>query len=72
MALYHRAYDKKVASYLHLTLCVRAQICDAYGANRYPFPEEVARQRQMHSEVGLREDEAKVLSPNFVHISFKS
>lgn len=29
------------------------QICDAYGANRYPFPEDVARQRQMHSEVSL-------------------
>lgn len=28
------------------------QICDAYSANRYPFPEEVSKQRQMHSEVG--------------------
>ncbi len=28
------------------------KICEAFGANRYPFPEEVARQRQMHSEVG--------------------
>uniref|UniRef100_A0A7S3QLW0 V-type proton ATPase subunit a n=1 Tax=Dunaliella tertiolecta TaxID=3047 RepID=A0A7S3QLW0_DUNTE len=30
------------------------KICDAYGANRYPFPEEVARQRQMHSEITSR------------------
>lgn len=27
------------------------QICEAYGANRYPFPEDPARQRQMHGEV---------------------
>ena len=30
------------------------QICEAFGANRYPFPEEVARQRQMHAEVTSR------------------
>lgn len=31
-----------------------AQICDAYNANRYPFPEEPARQRQMNGEVTAR------------------
>uniref|UniRef100_A0A7R9Z4K4 V-type proton ATPase subunit a n=1 Tax=Chlamydomonas euryale TaxID=1486919 RepID=A0A7R9Z4K4_9CHLO len=30
------------------------KICEAFGANRYPFPEEVARQRQMHAEVTAR------------------
>jgi len=30
------------------------KICEAFGANRYPFPEEVSRQRQMHSEVTAR------------------
>lgn len=25
-----------------------------YGANRYPFPEETSRQRQMHGEVTMR------------------
>lgn len=30
------------------------QICDAYNANRYPFPEEPARQRQMNGEVTAR------------------
>lgn len=30
------------------------QICEAYGANRYPFPEEPARQRQMNAEVTAR------------------
>lgn len=42
------------ACVLTLTLARGAgQICDAYGANRYPFPEDLARQRQMHSEVRL-------------------
>lgn len=27
------------------------QICEAFNANRYPFPEDPARQRQMHGEV---------------------
>lgn len=27
------------------------KICEAYGANRYPFPEETTRQRQMNAEV---------------------
>lgn len=30
------------------------QICEAYGANRYPFPEDPARQRQMHGDVTAR------------------
>mmetsp|Transcript_13608 Transcript_13608/g.33441 ORF Transcript_13608/g.33441 Transcript_13608/m.33441 type:complete len:845 (-) Transcript_13608:923-3457(-) len=30
------------------------KICEAFGANRYPFPEEVARQHQMHAEVTAR------------------
>ena len=38
--------------------CVRhiylVQICEAFGANRYPFPEEPARQRQMNAEVTAR------------------
>lgn len=28
------------------------KICEAFGANRYPFPEEPSKQRQMRSEVG--------------------
>lgn len=27
------------------------KICEAFGANRYPFPEEPPKQRQMRSEV---------------------
>lgn len=30
------------------------KICEVYGANRYPFPEEPNRQRQMHGEVTMR------------------
>ncbi|KAL0048361.1 hypothetical protein WJX82_001585 [Trebouxia sp. C0006] len=30
------------------------KICEAFGANRYPFPEEPARQRQMNAEVTAR------------------
>ena len=30
------------------------QICEAFGANRYPFPEEPQRQQQMNSEVNSR------------------
>ncbi|GAX85466.1 hypothetical protein CEUSTIGMA_g12882.t1 [Chlamydomonas eustigma] len=30
------------------------KICDAFSANRYPFPEDVSRQRQMHGEVTAR------------------
>jgi hypothetical protein len=33
---------------------VRAQICEAFGANRYPFPEEGLRQRQAAAEVDGR------------------
>jgi V-type H+-transporting ATPase subunit a len=31
--------------------CYKPQICEAFAANRYPFPEDPARQRQMHGEV---------------------
>jgi hypothetical protein len=34
--------------------CLFLQICEAFAANRYPFPEDPARQRQMHSEVTAR------------------
>lgn len=30
------------------------QICEAFSANRYPFPEEPTRQRQMNAEVTAR------------------
>eukprot|EP00891_Asterochloris_glomerata_P009677 jgi/Astpho2/9677/Aster-03937 len=30
------------------------KICEAFGANRYPFPEEPTRQRQMNAEVTAR------------------
>lgn len=30
------------------------QICEAFSANRYPFPEDVGRQRQMNAEVNAR------------------
>jgi len=30
------------------------QICEAFSASRYPFPEEVARQHRMHGEVTSR------------------
>jgi len=33
---------------------VLTQICEAFGANRYPFPEEPQRQRQMNAEVTAR------------------
>lgn len=28
-----------------------SKICEAFGVNRYPFPEDAARQRQMKVEV---------------------
>eukprot|EP00878_Enallax_costatus_P038711 GHUV01044147.1.p1 GENE.GHUV01044147.1~~GHUV01044147.1.p1 ORF type:complete len:232 (-),score=59.25 GHUV01044147.1:369-1064(-) len=34
--------------------CPAPQICEAFNANRYPFPEDPARQRQMHGEVTAR------------------
>ena len=39
-----------------MNICIASilQICEAFGANRYPFPEEVPRQRQMHAEVTSR------------------
>ena len=30
------------------------KICEAFGANRYPFPEDPIKQRQMHAEVRER------------------
>ena len=30
------------------------KICEAFGANRYPFPEDFSRQRQMNAEVTAR------------------
>ena len=36
------------------------KICDAFNANRYPFPEELDRQRQMNSEVMTRLKELKM------------
>ena len=30
------------------------KICDAFSANRYPFPEEISRQHQMSSEVTVK------------------
>ena len=30
------------------------KICDAFGANRYPFPEDIPRQRQMSADVNAR------------------
>ena len=43
----------KVQKSVHFR-CVSLQICEAFGANRYPFPEEPARQRQMNAEVTAR------------------
>lgn len=31
-----------------------AQICEAYGANRYPFPEDASRRQEMSAEVNGR------------------
>jgi hypothetical protein len=31
-----------------------AQICEAYSANRYPFPEDQGRRREMNHEVNMR------------------
>lgn len=30
------------------------QICEAYSANRYPFPEDQGRRREINHEVNLR------------------
>ena len=30
------------------------KICEAFGANRYPFPEEISKQRKMIGEVSGR------------------
>jgi V-type H+-transporting ATPase subunit a len=33
---------------------VCTQICEVFSANKYPFPEDIARQRQMATEVTAR------------------
>jgi hypothetical protein len=43
-----------LSAVLCLNGCGLAQICEAFGANRYPFPEEPTRQRQMNAEVTAR------------------
>ncbi|KAI4195990.1 MAG: hypothetical protein LQ348_002374 [Seirophora lacunosa] len=43
----------KILKYFVKHICT-LQICEAFGANRYPFPEEPARQRQMNAEVTAR------------------
>jgi hypothetical protein len=35
-------------------LCQLLQICEAYSANRYPFPEDQGRRREMNHEVNQR------------------
>lgn len=37
-----------------LMVHLHVQICEAFSANRYPFPEEPSRQRQMNAEVTAR------------------
>eukprot|EP00246_Nothoceros_aenigmaticus_P002154 TRINITY_DN12951_c0_g1_i1.p1 TRINITY_DN12951_c0_g1~~TRINITY_DN12951_c0_g1_i1.p1 ORF type:complete len:811 (+),score=146.20 TRINITY_DN12951_c0_g1_i1:67-2499(+) len=36
------------------------KICEAFGANRYPFPEDVTSQRKMLQEVGARLEEIQI------------
>ncbi|GBG69770.1 hypothetical protein CBR_g4601 [Chara braunii] len=36
------------------------KICEAFGANRYPFPEDVGKQRQMMAEVSQRLSELQL------------
>lgn len=57
------------ASALH-NMC-NVQICEAFGANRYPFPEEPARQRQMNAEVTarLRELHTTIEAGQYCHAS---
>lgn len=40
--------------FLRFLLCFPPQICEAFAANRYPFPEDPSRQRQMHGDVTTR------------------
>jgi V-type H+-transporting ATPase subunit a len=37
-----------------LRLAMFLQICEAYSANRYPFPEDQGRRREMNHEVNVR------------------
>jgi len=51
------AQEKHVFVVFHAGERARAKvlrICEAFNANRYPFPEEPSRQRQMHGEVTAR------------------
>jgi V-type H+-transporting ATPase subunit a len=43
-----------------LLRAIPLQICEAFAANRYPFPEDPARQRQMHGEVTARLRELQI------------
>ncbi|KAG0578798.1 hypothetical protein KC19_4G050300 [Ceratodon purpureus] len=44
------------------------KICEAFGVNRYPFPEDAARQRQMKVEVSARLSELQTtLNAGVVH-----
>ena len=50
MAVLHPAWRMPLCSDPMLPM----QICDAFNANRYPFPDDATRQRQMHAEVTSR------------------
>lgn len=43
-----------ISDNLSLPCCTFVQICDAFSANRYPFPEETVSQKRMHQEVTAR------------------
>jgi hypothetical protein len=45
------AADDQICKFLG---CICLQICEAFSANRYPFPEDPSRQRQMNAEVTAR------------------
>lgn len=44
----------RMLCYNILSSIISDQICDAFSANRYPFPDDVTRQRQMLAEVTSR------------------
>ena len=53
--LYHLIITFIICSHtLPHTSPLHLQICDAFNANRYPFPDDLTRQRQMHAEVTSR------------------
>ncbi len=47
-------YQMVASSILPVIDSRHAQICEAFSANRYPFPEDPTRQRQMNAEVTAR------------------